>query len=160
MASPLRPRPRKVYHKPEKPDDQPYPHRLEIASNLYDQSLAAIENTASHWHTLHYELARRPDVQPALRMELLAAEPHLIASDNTFRDLKAVDSLRLLDAIVTETLRIYPPSAVLFRALPPDLALRPSVVTRAFRPRCESKHRPRLCIAIRMSSQSPKSGVG
>ncbi|KAK0704506.1 cytochrome P450 [Lasiosphaeris hirsuta] len=108
-----------IYKDSESPGRQPYPHRLQIASNLYDQSLAATENNGIALTYVHYELARRPEVQSALRTELLAAEPDLITADNTFGDPKAIESLRLLDAIVTETLRIHPPAgAALPRTTP------------------------------------------
>ncbi|KAK3317237.1 cytochrome P450 [Cercophora scortea] len=83
-----------------------YPHRLEIASNLFDHTVAAIETSGNALTYLHYELARRPDVQSALRGELLTLDPD---RKRELPDSKALDALPLLDAIVHETLRRYTP---------------------------------------------------
>lgn len=95
---------------------QPYHHRLQIASDMYDETAAAVETSGNALTFLHYELARNPDIQSALRLELQTLLP--TASINPTPDfrqsisqlnLKTLDSLPLLDAILTETLRLYPP---------------------------------------------------
>ncbi|KAK3689005.1 cytochrome p450 monooxygenase [Podospora appendiculata] len=89
-------------------ESQLYPHRLEIASNLFDHTVAAIETSGNALTYLHYELARRPDVQSALRAELLTLDPSRDRKSE-LPDSKALDALPLLDAVIHETLRRYTP---------------------------------------------------
>ncbi|KAE8345396.1 hypothetical protein BDV24DRAFT_125960 [Aspergillus arachidicola] len=87
--------------------------RLDIACELYDQLTAGFETSAVAFTYLFWELSRHPDVQEELRTELLTLEPKILyPRSNASRGLpqaKAVDSLPLLEAIVTETLRLYAP---------------------------------------------------
>lgn len=94
---------------------QAYPRRLEIASDMYDQNAAAIETSGNTLTWLHYEMARRPVLQAELREELLAgchppvvfptgAEPE---GEPRLPSSKDLDGLPLLDAILQETLRLW-----------------------------------------------------
>lgn len=100
-----------------------YHHRLQIASDMYDETVAAIETSGIALTFLHYELARHPGVQDSLRAELrsllpLATLPKTSSpvKDADLREilsdrisLRELDNLPLLDAIIIETLRRYPP---------------------------------------------------
>lgn len=98
-------------------EKQAYPHRLQIATDMYDETVAAIETSGIVLTFLHYELARHPQTQAALFQELssLFSSPpkqnvtHAEFREHLKRNIKQLDSLPLLDAIVNETLRLYPP---------------------------------------------------
>jgi hypothetical protein len=97
---------------------QPYPQRLEIASDMFAHNSAAHETSGNTMAYLFYELSQRPALQVKLREELLTLTPPLrIPPPGTDTDTdtgvslpdpKAVDALPLLDALLLETLRLYP----------------------------------------------------
>lgn len=97
----------------ENTDESLKQQRLDIACELYDQLTAGFETSAVALTYLFWELSRHPDVQEELRAELLTLEPKILfARSSASRGLpqaKAVDSLPLLEAIVTETLRLHAP---------------------------------------------------
>ncbi|KAM7208159.1 cytochrome P450 [Naviculisporaceae sp. PSN 640] len=92
-----------------------YYHRLQIASDMYDETVAAVETSGIALTFLHYELGRRPDIQEALREELKGLFGKEIKGEQELREaiemvsLRELDNLPLLDAVITETLRTYPP---------------------------------------------------
>lgn len=92
---------------------QPYPHRLEIASDMHCHSAAALETSGDTLTYVYYELSRRPDIQARLREELVSLSHPLIyplpeGKDIELPDFKVVDSLPILDAVLQETLRLWP----------------------------------------------------
>lgn len=92
--------------------DQPYPRRLEIASDMFCHNAAAHETSGDTLTYLYYELSRRPALQAQLRTELLTLSPPLIyplpdGKEAKLPDPKAVDALPLLDAVLQETLRLW-----------------------------------------------------
>ncbi|KAK4214187.1 cytochrome P450 [Rhypophila decipiens] len=96
--------------------EQKYDHRLQIASDMYDETVAAIETSGIALTFLHYELARNPAIQAQLRAELASLLPSQAVTGvaelkEIFSNvsLKELDSLPLLEAVITETLRLYPP---------------------------------------------------
>lgn len=88
----------------------------QIASEIFDHLIAGVETVRITFTYLQHELSRHPAIQSALRAELRtlspaislptppSSTPHLLPSP------KALDALPLLDAILRETLRLYPPS--------------------------------------------------
>lgn len=103
-----------------------------LASEALDHFGAGPEGTRTTLTFLQWELSKRPKLQARLRDELLTLNPPVQPISHTrsnslddevtqrlpsFRDL---DALPLLDAIVQETLRLYPASqAPQFRITPP-----------------------------------------
>ncbi|KAL4891664.1 cytochrome P450 [Aspergillus ambiguus] len=85
--------------------------RIEIACELYDQLTAGFETSAVALTYLFWELSQHPELQKKLRAELLTLDPPIrFPTDSaTLPPAKSVDSLPLLDAIVTETLRLHAP---------------------------------------------------
>jgi hypothetical protein len=108
---------------------------LIIASEIFDHLIAGIETTRITLTYLQWELSRSPALQSSLRAELRTLSPPINLSDpsttssqipNTqhLPDPKVIDSLPLLNAILKETLRLYPPSpAQLHRVTPPEGAV-------------------------------------
>lgn len=92
-------------------EKQPYPYRLEVASDMYDHNAAAHETSGDTLAYLYYALSKRPDLQSQLRRELLTLSPPITfppqEEDQQLPNFKAVDSLPLLDAILNETLRLW-----------------------------------------------------
>ncbi|KAH8672692.1 cytochrome P450 [Tricladium varicosporioides] len=91
---------------------QKYPHRLEIASEMFDHNAAALETSGITLTYVYYELSRRPELQACLRKELLTLSPPILfpilkGQEPLLPDSKAVDALPLLDAILQETLRLW-----------------------------------------------------
>ncbi|KAK0610139.1 cytochrome P450 [Bombardia bombarda] len=108
----------------------PHPHRLVIASNMLDQIVAAIETIGTALTYVHYELSKRPDLQAALREELLAAssmtdllsaDTNTKTGDTNLPTLKTLSPLPFLDAILRETLRRYPPNGGMQARATPDI---------------------------------------
>ncbi|GMG25685.1 unnamed protein product [Aspergillus oryzae] len=97
----------------ENTDESLKQQRLDIACELYDQLTAGFETSAVALTYLFWELSRHPDVQEELRAELLTLEPKILfprsSASRGLPQAKAVDSLPLLEAIVTETLRLHAP---------------------------------------------------
>lgn len=90
---------------------QPYPRRLELASDMYDHNAAAHETSGDTLTYVFYELSRRPGLQERLREELRTLTPNLAypppSDEVDLPDGKEVDKLSLLDAILQETLRLW-----------------------------------------------------
>ncbi|GAB1216391.1 hypothetical protein ATERTT37_005605 [Aspergillus terreus] len=88
--------------------DTPEKQRIEIACELYDQLTAGFETSAVALTYLFWELSQHPELQTKLREELLTLDPSIRypATSKILPSAKSVDSLPLLDAIVTETLQI------------------------------------------------------
>jgi hypothetical protein len=90
-----------------------------IASELLDHLVAGHETTGITFTYMTWELSRHPELQHELRRELLSLNPTLEHPFYTgdeegslpyFPSPAAIDSLPLLDAMVRETLRLYPPA--------------------------------------------------
>lgn len=102
---------------------------LVIASEIFDHLIAGVETTRITLTYLEWELSRSASLQAQLRAELRTLSPpiSLKASRSPSSALptpKAIDSLPLLDAILKEILRLYPPSpALLPRVTPPGGAI-------------------------------------
>ncbi|CAH0020093.1 unnamed protein product [Clonostachys rhizophaga] len=98
-----------------KPDDKQdsYHNRLEIASDMFIHNSAAHETSGNTLAYIYYELSRHPDVQVKLRQELLTLHPQLKFPQPPGEQLqlppaKEVDNLSYLEAVIMETLRLYP----------------------------------------------------
>ncbi|EMT72228.1 cytochrome P450 [Fusarium oxysporum II5] len=94
-------------------EKQVYPRRLELASEMCDNVAAAFETSGNTITWLTYELCRRPEFQTRLRAELATlSQPiddvDLSAASDAFPDFKDLDSLPFLDAILYETMRLWP----------------------------------------------------
>ncbi|KAJ5996196.1 hypothetical protein N7522_007856 [Penicillium canescens] len=84
--------------------------RLDIACEMYDQLTAGFETSAVGLTYLLWQLSRNPDVQNRLRKELLSLNPRISYPKSAgLPSAKAIDNLSLLEAIVTETLRLHAP---------------------------------------------------
>ncbi|PYH93902.1 cytochrome P450 [Aspergillus ellipticus CBS 707.79] len=87
--------------------------RLDIACELYDHLTAGHETSAVALTYLFWELSKLPELQKELREELLTLSPKLTyprpSSSRELPSPKSIDSLPLLEAIVTETLRLHAP---------------------------------------------------
>lgn len=99
----------------------PHPRRLELAADMFDHSAAAMETSGLTLTWLLYELSLRPHLQARLRAELLTLSPSPFSTTTsssspsptpppipTTPNPKALDALPLLDAILHETLRLWP----------------------------------------------------
>lgn len=87
-----------------------------IASEMMDQIIAGAETSAVTLTYLMHELSSRPSIQAALRTELLTLSPPIHfpppggkphSEGDTLPSSRTVDELPLLDAIITETLRLH-----------------------------------------------------
>jgi unspecific monooxygenase len=90
--------------------NQPYPRRLEIASDMYDHNAAAHETSGDTLTYVSFELSRRPVLQAQLWAKLNTLSPSILypfqeGSSKTLPDPKAIDALPLFDVILQETLR-------------------------------------------------------
>lgn len=86
--------------------------RLDIACEMYDQLTAGFETSAVGLTYLVWELSKHPEIQEQLRQELATLNPPITFPQTPETGLpspKSIDSLPLLDAIVTETLRLHAP---------------------------------------------------
>ncbi|RAL17243.1 cytochrome P450 [Aspergillus homomorphus CBS 101889] len=94
-------------------DADPEKQKCEIACELYDHLTAGHETSAVALTYLFWELSKHPALQKELHEELLTLEPRLnYPRPDSSRELpspKSIDSLPLLEAIVTETLRLHAP---------------------------------------------------
>ena len=84
-----------------------------VASEMFDHLLASHEATGITMTYIMHSLSQRPELQSALRSELLTLSPTFSASPGTSSAMNlphanALDALPLLNAIVYETLRVYP----------------------------------------------------
>jgi len=91
---------------------------LTAASEMLDHLIAGHETSGITLSYLLHHLSQRPDLQSRLRSELLTlSPPPLLAQINTTADNnipttslpspRAIDSLPLLDALLSETLRLH-----------------------------------------------------
>lgn len=90
-----------------------YPQRLEIASDMFAHNSAAHETSGNTLAYCFFELSKRPDLQAKLRKELLTLDPPLYypppaEGEWVLPSPKNIDKLPLLDAVILETLRLYP----------------------------------------------------
>lgn len=87
--------------------------RLDIACEIYDQLTAGHETSAVGLTYLFWELSQKPELQKELREELLTLDPPITyprkSSETELPLPKSIDSLPLLEGIVTETLRLHAP---------------------------------------------------
>ncbi|KAJ4293989.1 hypothetical protein N0V90_007678 [Kalmusia sp. IMI 367209] len=77
----------------------------DLASEVLDHLIAGSEAPRTICTYMQWELSRDPTLQARLRQELQTLS--LPSSTELVPDLKALDALPLLDAILTETLRVY-----------------------------------------------------
>ncbi|KAF2465740.1 cytochrome P450 [Lindgomyces ingoldianus] len=95
----------------------------QLASETLDHFLAGAEGPRTTVTYVQWMLSKRLDIQARLRKELSAVsfQPSSNTSlSNSIPEFKTLDALPLLDAIITETLRIYPPTpGPMFRITPP-----------------------------------------
>lgn len=95
-----------------------------IASELLDNLEAARVGMGITLTYILHELSLRPAMQSTLRKELMTLEPLLSSPPGQNRisttTLQKLDRLRLLDAVVTETLRARPPVLIPFRRVVPE----------------------------------------
>jgi hypothetical protein len=83
--------------------------RLTIASELLDHLAAGFDTSGITLTYLVHEVSQQPALQSALRAELLALSPPLVAaSAPALPDPRALDALPLLHAVLWETLRLHP----------------------------------------------------
>ncbi|KAJ5278865.1 hypothetical protein N7478_004237 [Penicillium angulare] len=88
----------------------PEQQRIDIACEMYDQLTAGFETSAVGLTYLFWELSKHPEVQEKLREELLTLDPPISFPQKLeLPSAKSIDSLPLLEAIVTETLRLHAP---------------------------------------------------
>lgn len=91
-----------------------YPQRLEIASDMFAHNSAAHETSGNTLAFCFYEVSKRPHLQAKLREELLTLDPPLFYPPPGTEDewelpaAKSVDQLPLLEAVILESLRLYP----------------------------------------------------
>ncbi|KAK2796753.1 hypothetical protein FQN50_009434 [Emmonsiellopsis sp. PD_5] len=92
-----------------------YPMRKEIMSDMFAHNSAAHETSGNALTYAMWELSRRPEVQEKLRQEVLGLSPPLSfpgesATDEDFAlpEAKDVASLPYLEAVIMESLRLYP----------------------------------------------------
>lgn len=89
-----------------------YPQRIEVASDMFAHNSAAHETSGNTLTFCLYELSRRPDIQSKLREELLTLDPPLFipleGEELALPTVKSVDTLPYLEAVILESLRLYP----------------------------------------------------
>ncbi|KAF2653649.1 cytochrome P450 [Lophiostoma macrostomum CBS 122681] len=90
--------------------EKTYPNRLDIAGEMFSDSSAAHETSGVTLSYLFWELSKRPELQTQLRTELRSLDPPLRLGDGgkALPNAKDVVQLPLLDALIMETLRLYP----------------------------------------------------
>ncbi|KAH7356368.1 cytochrome P450 [Pyrenochaeta sp. MPI-SDFR-AT-0127] len=93
--------------------NEKYTNRTDIACEMFSDSSAAHQTSGATLTYLMYELSNRPDVQDKLRKELMSLDPPLLlrkSKDDSIKLPNAKDVLELpfLDAVIMETLRLYP----------------------------------------------------
>lgn len=82
----------------------------DIACEMYDQLTAGFETSAVGLTYLLWQLSRHPEIQDQLREELSTLDPPIaFPGASELPSAKSIDNLPLLEAIVTETLRLHAP---------------------------------------------------
>jgi hypothetical protein len=92
---------------------EPYPGRNAILSDTFCHNAAAQETSGDTLTFLYHEISRRPELQARLRAELATLDhpityPVPAGAAPAMPDPRALDALPLLDAVLQETLRLYP----------------------------------------------------
>jgi hypothetical protein len=85
--------------------------RLDVASEVLDHLAAGFETSGITLTYLIHEMSQRPDLQVALRKELLTLDPPVLCNGSSDKkselpSAKSLDALPLLNAILNETLRL------------------------------------------------------
>lgn len=115
-----------VYGRLSRSIQQQYParpdyNRIRIASEMMDHLIAGYETTAITLSYVMYELSRNAPLQEKLRTELLTLSPPITHESTILPSFSSLDALPILDAVVRETLRVYPAAAApLPRVTPSD----------------------------------------
>lgn len=92
------------------PKPDPAKQQNDIACEMYDQLTAGFETSAVGLTYLLWELSKNPELQSKLHEELMTLDPPIrFPRCADLPPAKAVDMLPLLEAIVTETLRLHAP---------------------------------------------------
>lgn len=93
---------------------------LGIASECLDHFISGGEGTKTTLTFLQWELSKRMPMQARLQKELSTLDPPIKPDFRALPSLQTLDALPLLDAIVQESLRVYPASqAPQTRVTPP-----------------------------------------
>ena len=93
---------------------RPEYNRILTASEMMDNLVAGHETTGITLTYTMYELSKNPAHQAKLRSELLALSPPIMhnagsnSDDARLPSFQSVDALPFLDAVVRESLRVYP----------------------------------------------------
>lgn len=99
----------------------PNPTNLAVASEMLDHVNAGIESTRITLTYLQWELSRNSALQAQLRSELLTLPPLLSpSSEANLPNYRDIDGLPLLEAILKEIIRVYPPSPALLPRVTPQ----------------------------------------
>ncbi|KAB8278900.1 cytochrome P450 [Aspergillus minisclerotigenes] len=91
-----------------------YPQRLRLASDMFSLNSGAFETSGNTSTYLLYELSRHPEWQTKLREELLGLNPPLkhvpgkLVEVGDITNPQDIDKLPILQAILMETLRLWP----------------------------------------------------
>ncbi|KAF2008616.1 cytochrome P450 [Aaosphaeria arxii CBS 175.79] len=93
----------------------------DLSSELLDHFVASAEATRTTLTYLEWEVSKRPSLRERLTEELRSLSRR---EDTDVPDFKQLDALPLLDAILTETLRVYTPTpGPQHRITPPEGAM-------------------------------------
>jgi hypothetical protein len=90
--------------------EKEYPNRMDIACEMFSHSSAAHETSGVTLTYLMFELSKQSELQARLREELRSLETPLLlgGEGRKLPNAKEVVELPLLDALIMETLRLYP----------------------------------------------------
>jgi len=84
--------------------------QIDIACEMYDQLTAGFETSAAGLTYLFWELSKHPEWQEKLHEELMTLDPPIrFPKSADLPPAKSIDNLPILEAIVTETLRLHAP---------------------------------------------------
>jgi cytochrome P450 len=103
----------------------PQQRELIVASEMFDHIAASVDSTTITMTYLEWELSRDPNLQTALRKELLNLSCPLIYGSHSgdrqhkLPDPKELDALPLLNAVLKEILRVYAPTVALLNRVTP-----------------------------------------
>lgn len=93
---------------------QCYPRRLELASEMFSLNSGSFETSGNTSTYLFYELCRHPEWQNKLREEVLTVTKPLVYAQgkdvetDDLADPRDIDTLPVLQAVVMETMRLWP----------------------------------------------------